>query len=79
MKKKIVSGGLLAIAVTTAFINVYASGADAVSNAEKMEKGKPGILETKTIAEEGFIYGLPIVMNYARDGEFCDKNLDVTT
>jgi hypothetical protein len=25
----------------------------------------PGIEETKTIAEEGFIYGLPIVMNYA--------------
>lgn len=25
----------------------------------------PGILEAKNIAEEGFIYGLPIVMNYA--------------
>src|SRR5258705_6622675 len=25
----------------------------------------PGIEETKAIAEEGFIYGLPIVMNYA--------------
>jgi hypothetical protein len=25
----------------------------------------PGILESKDIAEEGFIYGLPIVMNYA--------------
>ena len=25
----------------------------------------PGILEAKDIAEEGFIYGLPIVMNYA--------------
>jgi len=25
----------------------------------------PGIAETKAIAEEGFIYGLPIVMNYA--------------
>jgi hypothetical protein len=27
--------------------------------------GKPSIAELKTIAEEGFIYGLPIVMNYA--------------
>lgn len=25
----------------------------------------PGIVETKQIAEEGFVYGLPIVMNYA--------------
>ena len=25
----------------------------------------PSIAETKAIAEEGFIYGLPIVMNYA--------------
>ena len=25
----------------------------------------PGVEQTKAIAEEGFIYGLPIVMNYA--------------
>jgi hypothetical protein len=31
----------------------------------------PGIEETKAIAEEGFIYGLPIVMNYAVMNEFC--------
>src|SRR5213596_2673426 len=31
--------------------------------------------ETKAIAEEAFIYGLPIVMNYAVMNEFCvDKN-----
>src|SRR6058998_1163860 len=31
--------------------------------------------ETKAIAEEGFIYGLPIVMNYGVMNEFCvDKN-----
>ena len=35
----------------------------------------PGIAETKAIAEEGFIYGLPIVMNYAVMYEFVvDKN-----
>ncbi len=35
----------------------------------------PGIFETKAIAEEGFIYGLPIVMNYAVMYEFCvDKS-----
>jgi hypothetical protein len=35
----------------------------------------PGIAETKAIAEEGFIYGLPIVMNYAVMYEYAiDKN-----
>jgi hypothetical protein len=35
----------------------------------------PGIEETKAIAEEDFIYGLPIVMNYAVMNEFViDKN-----
>jgi len=38
---------------------------DSISQAEKEEKNRPGIAETKAIAEEGFIYGLPIVMNYA--------------
>jgi hypothetical protein len=35
----------------------------------------PGIAETKAIAEEGFIYGLPIVMNYAVMYEYAvDRN-----
>jgi hypothetical protein len=35
----------------------------------------PGIEETKAIAEEGFLYGLPIVMNYAVMYEYVvDKN-----
>jgi len=35
----------------------------------------PGIEETKAIAEEGFIYGLPIVMNYAVMYEYAvDRN-----
>ena len=42
---------------------------DAISRAEKKDRAKgvaaPGIAETRAIAEEGFIYGLPIVMNYA--------------
>jgi len=37
---------------------------DAVAQAEKAEKNAPGIAETKAIAEQGFIYGLPLVMNY---------------
>ena len=42
---------------------------DAITQAEKKDVAKgvaaPSIAETKAIAEEGFIYGLPIVMNYA--------------
>ena len=35
----------------------------------------PNLAETKAIAEEAYIYGLPIVMNYAVMHEFCiDKN-----
>jgi hypothetical protein len=35
----------------------------------------PSLLEAKDIAEEGFIYGLPLVMNYAVMQEYAvDKN-----
>jgi hypothetical protein len=48
---------------------------DAISTAEQADKkagiAAPGIAETKAIAEEGFIYGLPIVMNYAVMNEFA--------
>jgi len=48
---------------------------DAVSKAEKTDKDRPSIAETKAIAAEGFIYGLPIVMNYAVMYEYAvDRN-----
>lgn len=52
---------------------------DSITQAEKKDVAKgiqaPGIGETKAIAEEGFIYGLPIVMNYAVVYEFSvDRN-----
>jgi hypothetical protein len=52
---------------------------DAVTQAEKKDvvAGVPAlsIAETKAIAEEGFIYGLPIVMNYAVMYEYAvDRN-----
>ncbi|MCU1249668.1 MAG: hypothetical protein JWQ49_2697 [Edaphobacter sp.] len=35
----------------------------------------PGVEETKAIAQEGFLYGLPIVMNYAVMYEYAvDRN-----
>ena len=52
---------------------------DAISAVEQSDKKAaitaPSIAETKAIAEEGFIYGLPIVMNYAVMYEYVvDRN-----
>jgi len=55
----------LAGAIAATLIVGCATKKDTIYQAEKTEKAKPGIAETKAIAEEGFIYGLPIVMNYA--------------
>src|ERR1700712_389491 len=51
---------------------------DAVSQAEKADQingaAVPSIAETKSIAEEGFIYGLPLVMYYTSSYElFVDR------
>jgi len=52
---------------------------DTVAPAEKKDVAKgvpaPSVAETKATAEEAFIYGLPLVMNYAVMNEFViDKN-----
>src|ERR1044071_4238536 len=48
---------------------------DSINQAEKKDKDKPGLAEIKAIAEGGFIYGLPIVMNYAVMYEYAvDKD-----
>lgn len=59
--------GALALA-TAAAVTLFtgcATNNDVIAQAEKHEINAPGIAETRAIAEEGFIYGLPIVMNYA--------------
>jgi len=43
---------------------------DSIWKAEQEEKDRPSGEEIKAIAEEGFIYGLPLVMNYAVNYEF---------
>ena len=43
---------------------MFAGKMDAISEAEKGKKERPSFLETKAIAEEGLIYGLPLVMYY---------------
>lgn len=60
----------LAASITSALVG-SAHGSDAISQAERKETDRPGIVETKAIAEEGFIYGLPLVMNYAVMQEFA--------
>ncbi len=69
----------LASAITSAVLTGCDNKGDAITNAEQADKkadiAAPGIDETKAIAEEGFIYGLPIVMNYAVMYEYAvDKN-----
>ena len=69
----------LLIAATAALVVGCGKKDDPIAKAEKKAEAKgiaaPGIAETKAIAEEGFIYGLPIVMNYAVMYEFAvDKN-----
>jgi len=64
-----------ALASTLLFI----FAATLVTGCEKKNAGgaaaAPGLEDTKAIAEQGFIYGLPIVMNYAVMNEFAiDKN-----
>ena len=72
-----VLAAIAALAIVTSF-NVLANPAkaqDAMSKAEKKDASRVGILEAKDIAEEGFIYGLPLVMNYAVMQEFAvNKN-----
>ena len=69
----------LLCAVAAALVAGCATKNDPIAQADKQDAAKgvpaPGIAETKAIAEEAFIYGLPLVMNYAVMNEFVlDKN-----
>lgn len=70
---------VLAVAGAIALLSSCATNRDPIAAAGQADKkagiSAPGIAETKAIAEEAFIYGLPIVMNYAVMQEFSvDKN-----
>jgi hypothetical protein len=69
----------LICAVGAALVAACGKQNDPVAQAENKDVARgvaaPGIAETKAIAEEAFIYGLPLVMNYAVMNEFViDKN-----
>lgn len=68
-------------AITVILFSACEKKSDAIGQAEQAEKKAglpaPGIEETKAIAEEGFIYGLPLVMCYTANYQFWfDKSSD---
>jgi hypothetical protein len=67
---RIAMAGVLAPAPFAA----WADPGDPVSAAAQADRqtglAVPGIIESKAIAEEGYVYGLPLVMNYAVQYEF---------
>ncbi len=64
----------LAAAATASLALVIMTGCsqknDTITQAESGDEHRPNAEEIKAIAEEGFIYGLPLVMNYAVNYEF---------
>ena len=68
MKRAFIDAAMAAVVASIVLVGCDKKN-DSVAQAEKKEVAQgvpvPGIEETKAIAEEGFIYGLPIVMNYA--------------
>ena len=65
--------GLFTTALIGLLVLVLLTGCakdDSITKAEKKDAVKPTMAEVKAIAEEGFIYGLPLVMNYAANYEF---------
>jgi len=76
------SNGLICAVVgvmSMALIAGCAKSNDPIAQAEKQQAAAgvaaPSIAETKTIAQEGFIYGLPLVMSYAVMYQFAvDRN-----
>jgi hypothetical protein len=72
-------GSVVLLLSTAALVSGCGKTDDSIAQAGKVDAAAgvpaPGIAETKAIAEEAFIYGLPIVMNYAVMNEFViDKN-----
>jgi hypothetical protein len=77
--RRILFVGTLYCVISAALLTGCDKKNDPVSSAEQADKkagiSAPSTAETKAIAEEAFIYGLPIVVNYAVMNEYCvDKN-----
>ena len=72
--KQMLTTRVLAAAIALTFLAACEKQSDSISQAEQADKkagvAAPSIEETKAIAEEGFIYGLPLVMCYTANYEF---------
>jgi hypothetical protein len=55
----------LVLAAMAAVVPGCSRPGDTVDGTRRAEAAVPGVEETKAIAEEAYIYGLPLVMNYA--------------
>ena len=56
-------------------MSLFTGKTDPISKAEKDVNDHPSLIEIKAIAEEGFVYGLPLVMDYAITYAFAvDRN-----
>jgi hypothetical protein len=77
-KPKVI-GGMLVFSLSIFLIAGCSHKNDAISQAEKQDAVNgvpvPGLAQTKQIAQEGFVYGLPLVMAYAVLYQF---NIDKT-
>jgi hypothetical protein len=68
-------GGLLLSIVAAGFFSSCGKKDDPIAKAEKTDKDKPGIVAIKDIAQEAYIYGFPMLMNYGvMYAYFIDKN-----
>ena len=77
--KRLFATGALCGLVGMTPISFAQAQSDAIAALERADKSAgvtaPSLAETRAIAEEGFVYGLPIVMNYAVMYEYAvDKN-----
>jgi hypothetical protein len=68
--------GCVVAVFTTLFIAGCSSKNDAISNAERMENGRPGIAETKAIAAQ---YKAPIGKLFNEERVFTPKDTAVIT
>jgi hypothetical protein len=71
---KLITASVFALALLSACVRADTTTATSTAPTAAPES-VPSVEELKTLAEEGFIYGLPIVMNYAVMYEFAvDRN-----
>jgi hypothetical protein len=63
-------GGLLVSVIAAAFLSSCGKKDDPIAKAEKKDRDRPSIAETKAIAEEAYIYGFPMIAAYKAMYEF---------